>query len=79
MIKLIRNIIDFLKMIGDTLVSFFEFAFSLVEDLIYVIKLTGETVTRIPSYFSWLPSEAVAIIVTIFSIVVIYKVIGREG
>lgn len=74
-----EDIIDFLKMIGDTLISFFDFVFSLVEDLVYVIQLTGETVLKIPSYFSWLPAEAVAIIVSIFAIVVIYKVIGREG
>lgn len=79
MLEAIRNVLDFLKMIGDTLISFFEFAFSLVEDLVYVIKLTGEMVIKIPSYFSWLPGEAVALIATIFSIVVIYKVIGREG
>ena len=75
----VEDILDFLKMLGDTLISFFDFVFSLVEDLVYVIQLTGETVVKIPSYFSWLPDEAVAIIVSIFAIVVIYKVLGREG
>lgn len=75
----VEDILDFLKMLGDTLISFFDFVFSLVEDFVYVIQLTGETVVKIPSYFSWLPDEAVAIIVSIFAIVVIYKVLGREG
>ena len=75
----VEDILDFLKMLGDTFISFFNFVFSLVEDLVYVIQLLGETVIRIPTYFSWLPSGAVAIIVSIFSIVIIYKVLGREG
>lgn len=75
----VDDLLNFFKMIGDVLISFFDFVFSLVEDLVYVIKLTGETVIKIPEYFSWLPEEAVAIIVSIFAVVVIYKVIGREG
>ena len=48
----VEDILDFLKMLGDTLISFFNFVFSLVEDLVYVIQLLGETVIRIPTYFS---------------------------
>lgn len=75
-----------LKTIKDMLVNFFEVIMSLVdfvigfvEDIVYVVKLCGKFVPKIPDYFSWLPTEVLALIVTAFSVVVIYKVLGREG
>lgn len=56
-----------------------DFVVDLFEDLVYMIELLGEFIVNIPDYFSWLPGPVIAIIVSIFSIVVIYKIIGREG
>lgn len=76
---MLETIKDFFVSIGDFFVSIYEFVIGFFRDIAYVIKLTGEFVLKIPEYFDWLPTEVVALIVVIFGIVVIYKVLGREG
>jgi hypothetical protein len=61
------------------IVAVYDFLIGFIEDLVYVVKLTAEFVINIPSYFSWLPGTVVSLIVSIFAVVVIYKVLGREG
>ena len=73
------DILAFLKGIGSAITSLIDFLISFVSDVVYICELCGQFVLNIPSYFSWLPAEAVAIIVTIFAVVVIYKIAGREG
>ena len=77
---------DWLKTLADgfqQVLDFFsnvtEFIIDFIGDIVYIIKITGEMVVKIPAYFSWLPSEALALVVSIFGVVVIYKVLGREG
>lgn len=72
-------IISFITGIADGVTAALNFLTGIVEDTVYVVKLTGEFVLEIPSYFSWLPAEILALIVTTFGVVVIYKVLGREG
>lgn len=76
---MLETIKDFFLSLGNVITSLVDFVVGLIEDLIYVVILCGSFVLKIPSLFSWLPSEAVALIVTIFAIVVIYKILGREG
>lgn len=70
---------SFLEAIGDAILFGVQYLVDFMSDIAYVIRLTGEFVADIPQYFSWLPSQIVAIIVSLFGIVVIYKIIGREG
>lgn len=70
---------SFLEGIGDAVLFGLDYLVDFVSDIVYVIKLTGEFVVDIPHYFSWLPSEITALIVAIFSVVVVYKILGREG
>lgn len=72
-------IISFFKGIGNAIVTAFDFIISLFEDLVYIIQLLAKVVISLPSYFSWIPAELVAILLTLFAIVVIYKIMGREG
>lgn len=72
-------LIQFFSSIGNAIVMAFNFLFSAIKDIVYVIALTTETVRNIPVYFSWIPPQVMVIIVTLFSIVVIYKILGREG
>lgn len=74
-----QSIIDFLASIGQVILSAIDFVISFFGDLIYIIQLTGKILLYIPGYFSWLPAEAVTVLTVIFSIVVIYKITGREG
>lgn len=72
-------IVSFFTGLGNFLVSVIDFVISFFSDLIYVIQLLGKVVFSLPSYFSWLPSGVSALLITLFAIVVIYKIIGREG
>lgn len=71
--------LSFLQTIADFFVAIFELVMSLVRDIIQMVKMLGDFVVKIPDYFSWLPPAVVGLIVTIFGIVVIYKILGREG
>lgn len=74
-----QAIIDFLAGIWNVVTSLIDFVIGIVEDLVYVIQLTGTFLLQIPVYFAWLPSAYITLIVTIFGVVVIYKILGREG
>lgn len=65
--------------IGELFISLYKFVLDFFSDVVYVIKLTAKFVSNIPQYFSWLPGPVLALIVSIFAVVVIYKVLGREG
>ena len=74
-----QSIIDFLASIGETIINGIDFVISFFSDIIYIILLTSQVFASLPLYFSWLPAEAVTILILIFSIVMIYKITGREG
>lgn len=72
-------IVSFFTGLGNAIVSAFDFVISFFADLVYVIQLLGKVVLSIPGYFSWLPGSVSALLITLFAIVVIYKILGREG
>ena len=74
-----QTIIDFFKNFIDIVISIVDFVVGLFQDLIYMIKLLGEFIVKIPQYIGWLPTSSIALIVAIFAIVIIYKILGREG
>lgn len=73
------GIIKFFQTIGDAIVTAFDFVISLFSDLIYVIQLLGKVIASLPGYLSWLPAGLAGILLTLFALVVIYKILGREG
>lgn len=73
------NIKDYIVSIGELISTGFQFVLDFFGDIVYVIQLTGKFVLQIPSYFAWLPAPVLTLVVAIFSVVVIYKVLGREG
>lgn len=75
----LETIKDFFLSTADVITSLVGFGVGMITDLVYVVKLCGSFVLKIPVLFSWLPTPAVAIIVSIFAVVVIYKILGREG
>lgn len=62
-----------------TIQAIIDFVIGLFEDLLFMIELLAKFIVQIPSYFSWLPDGFVAVVVVLFSVVVIYKILGREG
>ena len=76
---MLGTIKDLLVGFANTVKSLVDFVVGIIEDIVYVVKLTGGFVAKIPQLFSWLPTPVVALFVTLFAIVVIYKILGREG
>ena len=74
-----QAVADFLKNIGNLLLSVVDFVIGLFEDLVYMIQLIGKFIIELPYYFQWLPSELMSMIILIFGVVVVYKILGREG
>lgn len=67
----ITRIIEFFKTVWDFVINFFK-------EIVYIIQLLLSVVESLPSYFVWLPATVTALLVTGLSIIVIYKVIGRD-
>ena len=76
---MLETIKEFFIGIGNVITSLVGFVIGFIEDCVYVVKLTASFVAKIPTLFSWLPTPAIVLIVAIFGVVVIYKVLGREG
>lgn len=72
-------IIDFFTGIADLAIGAFEFLIGTIRDIVYIAQLTGKAIAAIPGYLTLLPAPVVALLMTIFAIVVIYKILGREG
>lgn len=66
------NIAEFISLIFETIVSF-------VQDIVTLIQTVYNTLAELPQYFNWLPAELVGLLLVIFGVVVLYKVLGREG
>lgn len=72
-------IVDFFAGIGKVLISLCQLVVQTVLDLVYMIGLLGDMLGNIPAYFGWIPPAVASSIVVIFSFVILYKVLGREG
>lgn len=73
-----KALIDMFKGFFDAIGSIIDFIVDFFQDLVYVISLLGKFVVEIPTYFSFLPPSLLVMIGTIFSVVVIYMVVGRK-
>lgn len=71
--------LDMLQSIVDTLTAIIDFIVQLVQDLIFVVETLGQAILTIPDYLSWLPAEVASLFIIAFSVVLIYKIVGREG
>lgn len=70
--------IDVLGSIVDFLVSIFNFVARIITEIIYIIKLTGSVMSNIASYFYFLPAVVSTAIITLITIAVAYKIVGRD-
>lgn len=74
-----QAIIDFFKSFAEIVSSLVDFVIGIVQDLLYVIQLLGSLIVKIPQMIGWLPSACITLVVTLFAVVLIYKILGREG
>ena len=71
--------LELIESIASGLYNFFEAIFEFFESLTTYFSMLTRAVLDIPSYFSWLPVSAVAVIGTIVAIAVLSKILGRDG
>ena len=71
--------LDLLSNILDLLYEFFSAVGGLLSDIAMLIVKVGTAMAYIPMLFSWLPAPVTAILLSTFAVVVVYKVLGREG
>lgn len=69
----------FLEEFFSIVIALVDFIISLVEDLIFVVALLGQFILKIPSLIGFFPTAVVSTLIVAFSIVLIYKILGREG
>lgn len=71
-------LISFFEGIANAVSAAFEFLISIVQDIVYLVQLTGRMLVQIPMMMSWIPSPVLAILTTGITIAVLFKVLGRE-
>ena len=74
-----QTIINFFGLLGDMIVGLIDFVIGLFQDLVYMVQLMGKFLANLPFYFSWLPEPLISTLIIIFGVVVVYKILGREG
>ena len=51
---------------------------TLLSYLVFVIRLLGDLIVRLPSWFIWLPNELTSMVMLSVVIVIIYKILDRS-
>lgn len=69
---------DILSSIVDTLLMIINFIIRFVQEFIYVIKLTGSVLSSTVSYFYFLPAVVSAMLISLITIAIVYKIAGRS-
>lgn len=76
---MLTTIKDFIVGIGEGISVALDFLLDFFQSIADMVKWTGKALAMIPKLFSWLPSDMLAVLLVIFTAVVAYKVMGREG
>lgn len=76
---MLESISNFIEGIANSFTAIIDFLTDFVEDSIYIIDVCGKAILFVPHLFGWLPVSVAALAIGIFAIVIIYKVLGREG
>ena len=76
---MLDGLFDSFSTIGEYISTAWTFLVDFFKDTFDMIKLVGETVAKLPQYFTWLPEELLTILLVLFGVVVLYKILGREG
>lgn len=74
-----EDILDMLEGFIDLVSSLGEFVLDWIKDLLYIIELLSTIILNLPSIFGWMPVPVFATVSSIFGVVVLYKILGREG
>lgn len=70
--------ITILTSIFDFLVNIFNFIVHIVQEIIYVIKTTTAVLSSLGSFFVFLPATVSAILISLITLAIAYKIAGRD-
>lgn len=74
-----NGIIKAFESFFETIKVIIDFVIGIFEDLLFLIQLLGNFLANLPTYLGFLPSAVVTAALTIFSVAVIFKILGRDG
>lgn len=73
-------IIDAINGIAEGIKAALDFLGGLIADIVSMTKMLAEGLVALPTWLGYFfPAEVVLALVAVFAIVVIYKILGREG
>lgn len=72
-------IIKFFNGIGNAITSVIDFVISFFTDFLSLLKLLAVVPKYVASSLRWIPDQLLAMAILLISIVILYKILGREG
>lgn len=76
---MLDSIMEFFSSLFEPILSLLDVVLSFLSDVMYMIGLLVGFSYNLDAIFGFLPSPFVSSLVLVFGIVVIYKILGREG
>lgn len=70
-VNIITGFFDVIKSVVDFVITFFS-------DVVYIVKTLGQFIIKAPLLFGFLPPAVLGIFLVGLSVVIIYKVVGRD-
>lgn len=74
-----QGALSFFQGFADATLSLFDFFFAIFEDTISFLKLIAKMPGYIARALAWIPPQLYVGIGILFTIVILYKILGREG
>lgn len=75
-----QAVINAINGIADGVRSALDFLGGMIADIVAMAEMLAEGLVALPTWFGYFfPAEVVVALVAVFAIVVIYKILGREG
>ena len=74
-----QAITDFLSGIGDSIVNAWQFVLAFFRDFMQFLELLTKMPEILANVLSWIPGEIWISLYLLFNIVILYKILGREG
>lgn len=70
---------NFFSSLGELLGAIGQWFIDTLLDLWYAVSMMIDFSLMLPQVFRWLPASAVLVMTMTFAIVIVYKILGREG
>ena len=76
---MLNSIFEFLEILFSPILTLIDVVIGFIRDIVYLITLLSTFVLELPALFEFLPNTCVILLLSVFGLVVLYKIIGREG